>query len=84
MVIMGRLDRARAAAFADAWTGAPAPAPTVFTDLDALLRTLAGEQGAVRDIVLLNAAAALVAWRLDGDVRQKDRPLVERALSGLA
>ncbi|WP_343917257.1 anthranilate phosphoribosyltransferase [Agrococcus citreus] len=45
---------------------------------EVLRRTLAGEQGAVRDIVLLNAAAALVAWRLDGDVRQKDRPLVER------
>ncbi|WP_405216636.1 anthranilate phosphoribosyltransferase [Agrococcus sp. Ld7] len=43
-----------------------------------LRRTLAGESGAVRDIVLLNAAAALVAWRLDGDPRQKDRPMKER------
>ena len=45
---------------------------------DVLRRTLGGEPGAVRDIVLLNAAAALVAWRLDRDPRQKDRPLVER------
>lgn len=30
-------------------------------------RTLAGEQGAVRDIVLLNAAAGLVSWELAND-----------------
>ena len=53
--------------------------PTVFNhNADVLQRTLAGETGAVRDIVLLNAAAALVAWRLESDPRQKDRPLKER------
>lgn len=47
-------------------------------------RTVAGDAGPVRDIVLLNAAAALVAWRLDGDPRQKDRPLAERLAEELA
>ena len=51
---------------------------------DVLRRTIAGEQGPVRDIVLLNAAAALVASRLDDDPRQKDRPLVERLREELA
>lgn len=41
-------------------------------------RTIAGEQGPVRDIVLLNAAAALAAWRVHADPRQGDRPLRER------
>nr|BFF14140.1 hypothetical protein GCM10025699_54430 [Microbacterium flavescens] len=41
-------------------------------------RVLAGETGAVRDIVLLNAAAGLVAYRLAADPTQRDRPLVAR------
>jgi anthranilate phosphoribosyltransferase len=41
-------------------------------------RTLAGEQGAVRDIVLLNAAAGLVAFRLFRDPGQVQRPILER------
>ena len=40
--------------------------------------TLAGEEGAVREIVLLNAAAGLVAWRLAVDHAQADIPLLER------
>ena len=39
---------------------------------------LAGEPGAVRDIVLLNAAAGLVSFRLAQDPEQLRRPLVER------
>ena len=41
-------------------------------------RTLAGEDGAVREIVILNAAAGLVAWRLAVDHTQAEIPLVER------
>ncbi len=41
-------------------------------------RTVAGERGPVRDIVLLNAAAALAAWRVHADPRQGDRPMRER------
>ncbi len=39
---------------------------------------LAGETGAVRDIVLLNAAAGLVSWRLAQDPAEISRPLVSR------
>ncbi|MBN9194984.1 MAG: anthranilate phosphoribosyltransferase [Microbacterium sp.] len=41
-------------------------------------RTLEGENGAVRDIVLLNAAAGLVAYRLFRDPGQVQRPILER------
>jgi len=41
-------------------------------------RVLAGERGPVRDIVLLNAAAGLVAFRLAQDPSQADRPLLHR------
>ncbi|TQJ32338.1 anthranilate phosphoribosyltransferase [Microbacterium sp. SLBN-146] len=41
-------------------------------------RVFAGEQGPVRDIVLLNAAAGLVAYRLFRDAAQVQRPIVER------
>jgi anthranilate phosphoribosyltransferase len=41
-------------------------------------RTLAGEKGPVRDIVLLNAAAGLVAWRLAHDHREGERGIRER------
>ncbi len=39
---------------------------------------LAGEAGPVRDIVLLNAAAGLVSFRLAEDPEQLRRPLLER------
>ena len=39
---------------------------------------LAGEPGAVRDIVLLNAAAGLVAFELSQDAEQVQRPILER------
>ncbi len=41
-------------------------------------RVLAGEQGAVRDIVLLNAAAGIVAFRLSQDAAEVQRPILER------
>ncbi len=41
-------------------------------------RVLGGEEGAVRDIVLLNAAAGLVAYRLFQDAAQVQRPILER------
>ena len=43
-----------------------------------LRRTLAGEQGAVRDIVLLNAAAGIVAYELSHDSTLTQVPIVER------
>ena len=45
---------------------------------EVLRRTLAGEAGAVRDIVLLNAAAGVVAYELSHDATQAQRPIVER------
>lgn len=47
-------------------------------------RTLAGEQGPVRDIVLLNAAAGLVSFRLAQDPGQRDRPIITRFREQLA
>nr|WP_315267580.1 anthranilate phosphoribosyltransferase [Microbacterium lemovicicum] len=41
-------------------------------------RMLEGESGAVRDIVLLNAAAGIVAYRLSQDAAQVQRPILER------
>ena len=41
-------------------------------------RVLDGEHGAVRDIVLLNAAAGLVSYRLFRDATQVQRPILER------
>jgi anthranilate phosphoribosyltransferase len=41
-------------------------------------RLLDGEVGAVRDIVLLNAAAGLVAFRLAEDPSEVDRPILQR------
>ncbi|OIH98627.1 MULTISPECIES: anthranilate phosphoribosyltransferase [unclassified Curtobacterium] len=41
-------------------------------------RVLAGETGPVRDIVLLNAAAGLVAFRLAQDPAEADRPILHR------
>lgn len=47
-----------------------------------LRRTLAGEKGAVRDIVLLNAAAGIVAYELSQDASQVQYPILERLRSG--
>lgn len=41
-------------------------------------RVLAGDAGPVRDIVLLNAAAGIVAYRLSQDAEQVSRSIVER------
>ncbi len=41
-------------------------------------RVLDGETGAVRDIVLLNTAAGIVAYRLSQDPAQAQRPILER------
>ncbi|MGO3662164.1 MAG: anthranilate phosphoribosyltransferase, partial [Microbacterium gubbeenense] len=43
-----------------------------------LRRTLAGESGPVRDVVLLNAAAGIVAYRLSQDPAQADRNMIQR------
>ncbi|MBA8816272.1 anthranilate phosphoribosyltransferase [Microbacterium halimionae] len=40
--------------------------------------TVGGKRGAVRDIVLLNAAAGIVAYRLSQDASQVQRPILER------
>ncbi|MBF0671026.1 MAG: anthranilate phosphoribosyltransferase [Salinibacterium sp.] len=45
---------------------------------------LAGEKGPVRDIVLLNAAAGLVAWDLAQDASQSQVPILERFRSRMA
>lgn len=45
---------------------------------------LGGEAGPVRDIVLLNAAAGLVSFRLAQDPAQRDRPIVTRFREQLA
>lgn len=47
-------------------------------------RVLAGEAGAVRDIVLLNAAAGLVSFRLAQDPAQISRPILERLSEQMA
>jgi anthranilate phosphoribosyltransferase len=41
-------------------------------------RVLAGDAGAVRDIVVLNAAAGIVAYRLFRDATQVQRPILQR------
>src|SRR6478752_815030 len=41
-------------------------------------RVLEGETGPVRDIVLLNAAAGIVSFRLSQDATQVQRPILER------
>ena len=49
-----------------------------------LRRTLAGEQGPVRDIVLLNAAAGIVAYELSHDASLTQVPIVERLRTAYA
>ncbi|MEJ1155318.1 anthranilate phosphoribosyltransferase [Microbacterium marmarense] len=51
---------------------------------DVVRRVLSGETGAVRDIVLLNAAAGMVAYRLFLDSAQVQRPIVTRLGEALA
>ena len=46
--------------------------------------TLAGKAGAVRDIVVLNAAAGMVAWQLAGDSGQLQVPIVHRFRAAMA
>jgi anthranilate phosphoribosyltransferase len=41
-------------------------------------RVFGGDRGAVRDIVLLNAAAGVVAFRLSNDPAEVQRPILER------
>ncbi|HKT58338.1 MAG TPA: anthranilate phosphoribosyltransferase [Microbacterium sp.] len=43
-------------------------------------RTVSGETGPVRDIVLLNAAAGMVAYRLFREPAQVQRPILERLI----
>lgn len=47
-------------------------------------RVLGGDRGAVRDIVLLNAAAGLVSFRLFQDAAQVQRPILERLAEAMA
>ena len=49
---------------------------------EVLRRTLAGDQGAVRDIVLLNAAAGIVAFELSQDATQVQTPILDRLRRG--
>lgn len=51
---------------------------------DVLRRVLAGESGPVRDIVLLNAAAGIVAFRLSQDASEAQRPIFERLAEALS
>lgn len=51
---------------------------------DIARRVLQGETGPVRDIVLLNAAAGLVAFDLASDPEQGRRPIVERLREKMA
>ncbi len=47
-------------------------------------RVLGGEEGPVRDIVLLNAAAGLVSYRLFRDAGEVQRPILERLAEAMA
>ncbi|WP_285137979.1 anthranilate phosphoribosyltransferase [Microbacterium sp. lyk4-40-TSB-66] len=47
-------------------------------------RVLAGDAGPVRDIVLLNAAAGLVSFRLFQDAAEVQRPILERLAEALS
>ena len=51
---------------------------------DVVRRVLAAETGPVRDIVLLNAAAGLVSWRLAHDTTEGERDIRERFREQLA
>lgn len=51
---------------------------------DVVRRVLTGETGPVRDIVLLNAAAGLVSYRLFQDAAEVQRPILERLAEAMA
>ena len=51
---------------------------------EVLRRTLGGEMGPVRDIVLLNAAAGIVAYELSHDAGLAQQPIVDRLRVALA
>ncbi len=53
------------------------------TNARVVTRVLSGERGSVRDIVVLNAAAGLVAWQLAKDPNQATRALGERFIENL-
>lgn len=50
---------------------------------EAARNVLAGESGAVRDIVVLNAAAGIVAYELSLNPAERDRSFVERMAEGV-
>jgi anthranilate phosphoribosyltransferase len=54
------------------------------TNADVARRTLAGEEGPVRDIVLLNAAAGLVSWELAQDASLAEADIRARFRDGIA
>ncbi|MDE0546780.1 anthranilate phosphoribosyltransferase [Microbacterium sp. C7(2022)] len=51
---------------------------------DVVRRVLGGETGPVRDIVLLNAAAGIVSYRLFQDASEVQRPIVSRLAEAMA
>ena len=56
---------------------------TAAENAEAARKVLAGESGAVRDIVLLNAAAGIVAYQLSLNPAERDRSFVERMSEGV-
>ncbi|MFM6982206.1 MAG: anthranilate phosphoribosyltransferase [Microbacteriaceae bacterium] len=57
---------------------------TAAANADAARAVLAGVPGAVRDIVLLNSAAGIVAYKLSNDPAERDRTFAERMAEGVA
>jgi anthranilate phosphoribosyltransferase len=51
---------------------------------DVVRRVVSGEQGPVRDMVLLNAAAGLVAFELASDPTEVDRAIIDRLREKMA
>jgi anthranilate phosphoribosyltransferase len=57
---------------------------TAAENAEAARAVLAGARGAVRDIVLLNSAAGIVAYKLSIDPSERDRTFAERMAEGVA
>lgn len=57
---------------------------TAAGNAEAARAVLAGAPGAVRDIVLLNSAAGIVAYKLSNDPAERDRTFAERMAEGVA
>jgi anthranilate phosphoribosyltransferase len=57
---------------------------TAAENAEAARAVLAGAPGAVRDIVLLNSAAGIVAYKLSNDPAERDRTFAERMAEGVA